>query len=802
MKKAILTFLLLIILPQTAIQASELVKIARADTKDIVQLYFSFDQTPKFSTTSNNRRIDLIFADTVLAPGVSLIPPDDHIVKILPRPTKSDYILSLFFRYSPQNFKLTKSSDGKLVFEVLLGNEYSKSYQDLAERLKGLTVLDRTPTDYSNPTILSPYAKNWMSFFANYESPVEISPPVTFTSPPFPIIQLLPPGEELNLQVLDTDILEMANNRHWAQLEEKLLQLIQQETDIEKQKLLALTFGETLVRAGDFANAFRQLYLIKDKYKEELIGTYANYLLIYLRSVYESPYIAEYDYQTMESSVGKNSPLIPYFLLSQVETSLATGQFSRMNKLLLRDDVAFPKKIAEIMQIRQADYWYALKQQVKAYASYQLHKNSPALQNMPHSLNGYCNTLYIQKKYREAATCYDQLSQSTLAKPMLGLISYRKSMAKLKYLEGSTLIPDFSQIENAFPGTEAGYRAEMKKNDLLFLQSRSTASKVIESYESIAKNSLSRPVREEALLKTALVHAQVGETDTSIALVQKLLREFQKGDVRISAQALLINLLPDEIKRLVDAKEYIQALVLAKQNRILFQKNWINSKFLVDTAEAYHRIGIYDEAQKLYLYLIEIMPVDQREKFYLPMIQATFDHGSYSLVEDYAAQYAYNYPNGKFTDEILLLRIRALAGDERLTDALNLLPSPLPADPELYSIAATIYFRMNRYGNCIDTLHILANIKRPLPQREQFMLAESLFQTDDFTEAEKEFLQITEENEFYEQSLFRLATLERKKGNEEKALSYLKKIVEKGNNSRWKQFAERELQFETAANRM
>ena len=66
---------------------------------------------------------------------------------------------------------------GKLVFEVLLGNKYSKSYQNLADKLKGLTILETTSSDLTNPYLTSPYAKNWMSFFSLYESPVKIDIP-------------------------------------------------------------------------------------------------------------------------------------------------------------------------------------------------------------------------------------------------------------------------------------------------------------------------------------------------------------------------------------------------------------------------------------------------------------------------------------------------------------------------------------------------------------------------------------------------------------------------------------------------
>ncbi len=70
-----------------------------------------------------------------------------------------------------------------------------------------------------------------------------------------------------------------------------------------------------------------------------------------------------------------------------------------------------------------------------------------------------------------------------------------------------------------------------------------------------------------------------------------------------------------------------------------------------------------------------------------------------------------------------------------------------------------------------------------------------------FEEAEQAFIAVTKENDFYQQSLYRLAELARQKGNEKKALSFFEKIVETEKNSLWKQYAERELQFAKAAAR-
>jgi len=782
-------------------EASQLIKVTRLDSKDLVQIYFTFDKTPEYKTINNNRRIDLVFTETELSPSLSLFPADEDIVKILPRPTNTELILSLFFRYKPQNFKLSKSQDGKIVFETLLGNEYSKTYEELAKRLKGVGELNRETTDFSNPAFQSPYKKDWMSFFSSYESPVEINVSLKFTQPPFPLIFLLPPGMENNRQFLTPDVFELADEGGWSQLEEKLREKIQQTADLDTQKILALTLGEVLLRKGDFDGAYRQLYLLKEQYHEELLGVYADFLLTHLKVKYQDASIAEYEFLTLDSLLGKKSPLAPYLYVAQIEAALTSAKYDKLNKLLLRDDIALPGDLQEIVRIRCADYWHAIKQPVKAFAAYKLLTGSKLLKTLPYSLNGYCSSLYQQRKFPDAATCYDELASIVVDKTPLGLIAYRKTMAKLQSQDGKALLNEFSLIENAYPGTEAGFRAAMKKNDLLYLQNKGIAQQILGKFSEIADSAADRPVREEALFKQMLIHSQLGETERSVEMLQQFLREFLTGDVRVSAQALLIDLLPGEIKRLVDKGDYINALVLAKKNKVLFENNWINSKFLTDIAEAYTRIGLFDEAQKLYLYLIEIMPVDLRELFYLPMIQSTFNQGNYSLVEDYSAQYFYNYPTGVNGKEILALRLQALLADERFEDALKLLPTPLPENQELYGIAASLYFRLDNYEKCLDTLKKLALLQSPLPTREQFMLAECLFQTGSLPEAEAIFQAIPEDYPFHEQSLFRLAGLERTKGNEEKALSLFKKIVETGKSPQWKNYAERELQFAEAANR-
>jgi len=799
MKRYIFFITVFICIFGSQISASELTKVVRVDNKGTIQLYFSFKDTPAFSTTDNERRINLIFEQTEPVSDLKLFEADSRIVKILSRSTGGGFVLSLFFRYKPQNYKLSKSIDDKIVFEVLLGNQYTKSYTDLTDRLKGLTVLDRNSIDFSNPYVLSPYVKDWMSFFSKYEAPVKIELPVQFSPPPFPLIRLLPPGKDSNMQIFTPEMLALADKGRWIILADQILAALQSETNFELQKMLALTYGEVLARGNDFVGAFKQLYLLNEQFSEEHTGIFARYLLNFLQAVHDNPYIANFEYKSLEESVSASNPLAPYLLLSQIETALAASQYPQMNKLLLRDDVALPAEVSKIREIRQADYWFAIKQPIKAYASYKLLSQSEQLYTQPYSLNGYCATLYIQKKFRKSAGCYDQLSSLPSAADSLGLIQYRANMARLKFQNGTSLASKFSKTGATYHGTEAGYRSTLKKIDLLLLEDKTRLEWALESYKDIAEKSVLRVTTEEALLKQAIIYAQMKQNDKSIALLQKLLREFRYGSIRKSAQALLIGLFPEELKRLVDQGEYLKALVLAKQNRELFQKNWVSSRYIEEIAEAYYKIGIYNEAQRLYLYLIKIVPVDKKEQYFLPMINALFNYGNYTLVDNYSAQYTYNYPQGKFSQDILFLRIQALVADDRLEDALRLLPSPLPDNVEVYRFAASLFYLTNNYERCVSALGKLTESTITLSQQEIVMYGESLIKTGNVDDAEGYLRQVTRENPFFDQSLYRLAEIEKRKGNEKNALRLFTKIVETGTSERWKLFASKELEFADAA---
>lgn len=782
-------------------EQSKLLKLRKTDEKNSVQIYFTFDKLPEFSTKTKGKRVDVILKGLVNIDESFTFPTDDKIIKFLHIARENKTLFSFFLRFTPQKSDLYSPTSDGLVLDILLGNPFTKSYPDLSSKLEGITVVTPETKDYANPYIASPYSNNWRSFIESYESPLKTVAPIAFTLPQFPIISLLPPDLAENKKLLPENIYQLAEQNLWEDMQLMLLDLINSEQDVESKKKLVLTLGETLLRAGNFESAFKQLYLLDEKYSEELISIYSKFLLTHLRAVHENPYIADFEFRSIENDIDQDIPLSPYFHIAQIETALATKQYERMNSLLLQDNVAYPGETQEMRDLRMADYWYATGNFIKAYVGYYILEKSNIIKTHPYSLNGYCDTLYQQKQYPKAATCYQYLGGIIDDEEKLGMISFRRAMAELHSREPADMYTIFSTIENTFPGTEAGLRAALKKTDIQFLTRPNYGEKSRRYYRALAENSITRAIVEEASLKEIIVLRLMDKIPESIDLLLDFIRDFRTGNLKDTAQALLIEILPQEIKRLVEGEEYLKALVLAKRNRHFFAKNWIDIKLLSEIGQAYHQLSIYDEAKKLYLYLLESEGDEDKEHFYLPLIKILFSRGEYDLVEDYATQYFYKFPQGNFKDEVFLLRLKGLAASDKTDQALALMEPELPVYRPLRIFAADTYYLEQDYKKVIETLKPYTARELELEQITLFTLAESNFELEKFEEAEELYLKINEENQFYDQALFRRAHIERENGQEENALKLYRKIVETGKSPLWKKLAEQELDFNEKLNR-
>ena len=386
--------------------------------------------------------------------------------------------------------------------------------------------------------------------------------------PEFPLSLRLKRNSAVTSDLLPAGASSLVEKGMWEDISHLIEERIGALADIESKKLLALIYGEALLRNNNFDGAYKQFYLLKNNYQKEQIGHIASYLLSLLIATNGDPYGANYELRQLLDILKNTDPLFAYVNLLFAETCLATGQFDKMKSAVSRDDIAYPEELQLQRELRQADLFYASNQPVKAFVAYRLVEREHVIDDQPYSLNGLCETLYNQRSYGEAALCYSNLAELTDSRDQLGMIYYRSTMAQLKLTDDPAKhINDFSRIEDAFPGTEAGFRAAVKKTDLRYISRKDWSSTAVKYYHALAEKSDYREVSAESYFKEALLYHFTGDNSQAIELLNTLLRNIRTGPVRPSAQALLIQLLPDELQRLVDDERYTDALTLARRHR-------------------------------------------------------------------------------------------------------------------------------------------------------------------------------------------------------------------------------------------
>lgn len=805
MIKKIIHILVLLTFTPLLLQAkeTELLKIRKLANKTTLQIYLHFDELPQYTDLIKGKRIDIILQTNLANTEPTQLETDDKVVKFLTQESEEGAILSFFMRYKPQHVNISTEQNNVLVLDILLGNQFTMTYPGLSAKLQGISLVDQVKEDFTNPYVASPYAGNWRSFFTTYEPKVSTKAPFHYTNPPFPITAFLSDG--FRNDELPAAIFELSAEERWQDMVPLMLEEVNKTVDPGLKKHQALVLGEILFRAGNFNDAFRQLFLLQNQYPQDSIAVAAAYLLARLEAERDKPFRADHQLGLLDDKIHPNFKLSPFILLSQIETSLATKQFNQAKKLLERDDIAFPPRLTEIKKLRQADYWYATDSLVKAYVGYKLFNEKSILSEHPYSLNGYCNALYFHKKFKESAQCFDTLTTMVSQKEHLSTISLKMAMAQLRFKTFKKMYVTFSSIENTYADTPAGQRAALKKNDIRYLSQPSFRKSSVNYYNRLTREATARDVAEEAALKEAIINYELGNTRKSLDQLMAFRRNFHRSKLKTSAEALIIEQLPDQIAEYLNNNNYVDAIVLAKQNRKLFVNNWVDIELLGLLAKAYRELGIYNEARKLYLFLLNNSAREKQKQYYLPLLSILYAEGYHDLVEDYATQYSYNYPESEEKDRTTLIRLKSLLASGHHEKALNLIANHSIKTQEFKETAAKLYFTTSRFDQVIDILARYYNedlLESPgmlLSPDMLFMLAESYFNTNDHQKAVKLFSEIQNNKKFYDHARYRLAVIARETGDTEKSLKLLAEIVEKGNDSLWQKLARKDIEFHELA---
>jgi hypothetical protein len=723
---------------------------------------------------------------------------NDKMIKMLSKKHQAHLRLSFYFRYPPQKVNVRKTEEtSSLMLDILLGNPFSTRYPDLSSRLHGLTVLNRNEIDYTNPIFASTYGDNWKLFIEQYESPVIIKPKQRFTLPPFPLAAGIEPRVSTEIW-LPKKISTLSKEKAWSQVSTALIKQLELEDNEAYRIRLLLTYAESLVRDNQYREPHKLLQQISLSYPDTLQDTYAKLLFIYLTAMHGDSYLASIQLAELTKQLTSNHSLSSYLNILQAELALDTDHIKEATNILRRDTIAYTGRAGQLRLLRQADTYYDNKDLIKALVAYKKLDTSPSIvDESPSSLAHYSDTLYTHKRFKDAAKKYQILVELLNGQELQHLVMFRLAMSRLHAGEKwSRIFPLFSQVQDAFPGTEGAYRSHLKQTDLYFLADKVRDNQTAREYGRIGLIANQIQIREEALVKQAMVNALEDEHEVSLKQAMSILRDFRHGDLTVVTRALILSQIADVLKTMIRNKRYVAALVLAKQNRLFFARGWLDLKLLYDLAEAYVQLGVYNRAVRAYQYILEVSSGEEREQVYAPMLTALFESGQYALVEDYADRYFFRYADSPDAADIFLLRIKALQKNDRLDLATSLLDAPgRPSSPEIDRTASRIYFKLGQWDRVIALLKT-ENKSDELPTSEHdYILAEALFQNGQGEESKPYFLRLQEEEPYIELAMFRLAELNLQEKNQEEALKQFQKLTEKGKDPRWVKMASEEIKI-------
>ena len=762
-----------------------------------MQIFLRLSSLPACKLETLEKRVDLVLTDTVTAKSFKPLAGDDKMIRMVAGKQAGNLLLSFYFRYPPQHVRVKKIEETtSIMLDIQLGNPMSARYPGLATGLHGLTLINREEIDFTNPVYASSCGTDWKLFIRTYESPVVIRPHFLYTLPPFPLAAAIEPATATPAWLGKENII-LSRHQAWQQIADNLKLQLEKEENEGYRKRQLLTYGECLVRANRYEEPYKLLQQIGLTYPDTSLATYANILFVHVLARHEDPYLAAIEIKKLQKKLQPNNPLLPYINIFQAELALETDHPKRAGKILAREDIAYPENADLLRLLRQADAYFGTGDTIKALIAYdKIDQKLSIIGAHPRSLAQYADTLYNHQRYKKAQKNYQDLVKLINGTELQPQAMFRLAMSRMHNGEKWTkTLPRLSQIQNAFPGSEGDFRAQLKINDLKFLHQVITADRAAQVYGQTGRVANKKQLREEALVKQAMVQALAGNHETSITLAMNILRDFRYGSLTTETEALIVSQLPAVLKKMTRDRRYIDALVLAKQNRKFFARGWLGIDLLFDLARAYEQLGAFDRAGRVYQYILDVGTGKDQEKAYVPMIRALYNSGHYDLVEDYGDQYFSRFPDSPARAEVYLLRIRALQAAGELEAAVRLLEKPdRPSSPEIEKTAARIFFNLNRWPKVI-TLLTGKELSSWSGGERDYLLAESLFQSKQYDKAIPVFRRLVEEAPYGDQAMFRLAEIYQKTGKTDKALNQFKQLTEKGKDSRWQKLAEEEIKI-------
>ncbi len=773
-------FFLSALLPANAATAVSLLKMDKQENPYHTRIQLNTSTVPEFSMTSSGQRVDVTLKDAKVGKTLHELPEDETVVKIMLAQKHRDLMVSILLRRPPKQVVAESRDNPPGVVLDLYWEESDVARPAVAFRIAGMPPRKAGAKAAAHQQ-RSPWEEDWMQFFSAYRSDWHFKLPLSYTLPPLAPLVTDRQNPVWALQTLADE------GRFLSLLDasEGLNDLSEAQT-YQRDQLVA----EAQLRSGALAAGLARLERLRNRYGSDNLRV--EYLTAYAQAGQGQPVVGQLTLAAVVPKAGGNRAMLPLLQLLNAEMALAAGRDKEALPHL--DAVAFwPDRLQDIAGLRRADALAGTGDLGKAVALYrELAEVGGLFEHYLFSCSRAASSAFRHGDYEFATTLYRRLIELTDGLPGHDLVLFG---AGVSAYESGDLTWGMIGLERAAldsPGSEGSDRARLRLIDHQVVSGGELElAKAAGEYGRLARASRYRAVREEGYFKQALAHYLLEDYRASVDELMTFRRDFFSSALRHDAELLLTRQIPRVVRQLMEQQNDLEAVVLVEKNRSLLLGNRLDRDFLEDLAGAFGRLGLYDRAARVLLYLFDrIEDPDQKEHLYLPLARSYFKRGEYRQVSDYASRYLETYPEGGDAGALLDLLLDALKEQGRDDELLQWLKkSERPSSAELETRAAWDFWRLGDLDGVVAALEKVLNTETGLQVKEMALLAEAAFQTGRSETAEACYRQLLEDPEYGPQAHYRTAQLLLKRHRKNQAAALLRKLVDENDESLWAKLA-------------
>ncbi len=782
----VLLFLLLFFMSVTmTVQAAEpitLLTMQKQENPGFTRITLEFSTLPKFTMEDSGQRVDLLLNNVQLSPKLHNLPEDEKVVKVLLAEKKQELMVSILLRRPPKQVVTeSKQSPPRVIVDVYW------DVDEVARPAVAFKISDMPPRKAGRRAARfqqeSPWKDHWDKFFRDYRTYWKLELPINFTLPQLPALIV---DEKSPLWPLQQHV-----NKNM------FLSLIQTATGLSNLDQQQLYLRDLLVAEAQLRTDATEAGIARlDKLRraEGVEQARVEYLTAYGQALDGQPLVALLTLQQLLPKLAESHPLLPFIHFLFAETALAAGQDRVALEHLQIKGLIWSDSLLVPLEMRIADARAGLGELDEAIAVYRDLVEEPGLFDYYRfSINRAAFSAFRNKDYKFSSSLYRQLVEPLKEESGDDLLLFAAGSSAYEAGDMGWGMIGLQRATLDRPATEGGDRGELRLIDhRLISGGELKLLQVASEYLQLGQRSQFRPVREESRFKHALALFLAGEHRESVAALMRFRKEFGSSPLIREADQLILQQLPTVVHQLLEQKNDLQAVVLAEQNRKLLLRSGFQKDFLRDLATSFERLGLYERAGRVLLYLFDrTAGKPEQQAIYLPLTQSYLKREEYQKAADYADRYLTDFPQGEDAGAlfgILLDAIEREGDEDKLLTWLN--REDRPSSPALEIRAAHIYWRVGQLKSVVQSLERVRQAGKLLKVKEMALLGEAYYQLNKNSAADKIFRQLHKDPVFGVQARYRTAQILLQQQQRKEALNLLDQLVETDGDSSWGKLAQ------------